>query len=119
MTGRTPSLRQTLTWKSPLWISPGTNLDERGRDIGAREVIVPDEAEAVRELYRQLLTGESLRNMAKYLNDKGFVTGRGNPSPRTSSTATAGTLAGFDVAGDALAGSGTVSAVAGPPKNCY
>jgi site-specific DNA recombinase len=53
-------------------------FDERGRDIGARDVVVPDEAEAVRELYRQLLTGESLRNMAKFLNDKGFVTGRGN-----------------------------------------
>lgn len=52
--------------------------DERGRDIGARDVVVPEEAEAVRELYRQLLSGESLRNMAKYLNDRGFVTGRGN-----------------------------------------
>jgi site-specific DNA recombinase len=62
-----------------VWINAPRLSDERGRDTGARDVVVAEEAEAIRELYRQLLGGESLRNMAKYLNDRGFVTGRGNP----------------------------------------
>lgn len=53
-------------------------FDDKGRDTGYREVIDPAEAEAVRELYRMVIAGETLRSMAKYLNDSGFKTGRGN-----------------------------------------
>ncbi|UKA57519.1 recombinase family protein [Arthrobacter sp. FW306-2-2C-D06B] len=52
--------------------------DDQGRDSGYREVIEPAEADAVRELYRMVIAGESLRGLAKYLNDRGFKTGRGN-----------------------------------------
>lgn len=52
--------------------------DENGRDTGYREVIVPAEADAIRELYRMVIAGESLRSLAGYLNDQGFKTGRGN-----------------------------------------
>lgn len=52
--------------------------DENGRDTGYREVIEPREAEAIRELYRMVIVGVSLRSLAAYLNDKGFTTGRGN-----------------------------------------
>jgi DNA invertase Pin-like site-specific DNA recombinase len=53
-------------------------IDDHGRDAGYREVIDPSEAEAIRELYRMVIAGESLRSLAKYLTDKGFKTGRGN-----------------------------------------
>ncbi|QYF89702.1 recombinase family protein [Arthrobacter sp. PAMC25284] len=52
--------------------------DDQGRDAGYREVIEPAQAEAIRELYRLLIAGESLRSLAAYLNDRGFKTGRGN-----------------------------------------
>jgi len=52
--------------------------DENGRDAGYREVIVPAEADAIRELYGMVIAGASLRSLAAYLNDKGFKTGRGN-----------------------------------------
>jgi DNA invertase Pin-like site-specific DNA recombinase len=52
---------------------------ENGRDAGYREVIVPAEADAIRELYGMVIAGASLRSLAAYLNDKGFTTGRGNP----------------------------------------
>jgi len=54
-------------------------IDDQGRDAGYREVIDSAQAEAIRELYRMLIAGESLRSLAKYLNDAGFQTGRGNP----------------------------------------
>ncbi|MFE8884921.1 recombinase family protein [Pseudarthrobacter enclensis] len=54
-------------------------IDDQGRDAGYREVIDPAQADAIRELYRMLIAGESLRSLAKYLNDAGFQTGRGNP----------------------------------------
>lgn len=53
-------------------------LDENGRDVGSRDVIVPAEAEAIRELYARAIAGDTLRYLAKYLNDQGFRTGRGN-----------------------------------------
>lgn len=53
--------------------------DDNGRDIGSQDVIDPAEAEAVRELYRRVIAGESLRFLAKYLNENGFTTIRGNP----------------------------------------
>lgn len=54
-------------------------IDDQGRNAGYREVIDPAQAEAIRELYRMVIAGESLRSLAKYLNDSGFQTGRGNP----------------------------------------
>lgn len=54
-------------------------IDDQGRKKGYREVVVPDEAEAIRELYRMVIAGESLRSLAAYLNNSGFQTGRGNP----------------------------------------
>lgn len=53
--------------------------DQNGRVIGARDVIHPEEAEAIRELYRLVIAGETLRNLAKYLNERGLTTIRGNP----------------------------------------
>ncbi|HEY9356707.1 MAG TPA: recombinase family protein [Arthrobacter sp.] len=53
-------------------------VDERGKDSGYREVVEPAEADAVRELYQMVIAGESLRSLAKYLNDRGFRTVRGN-----------------------------------------
>jgi site-specific DNA recombinase len=53
-------------------------LDENGRDVGTRDVVVPSEAEAIRELYARAIAGDTLRYLAKYLNDQGFRTGRGN-----------------------------------------
>jgi site-specific DNA recombinase len=54
-------------------------IDDHGRDAGYREVIDAEQAEAIRELYRMVIAGESLRSLAAYLNDNGFRTGRGNP----------------------------------------
>lgn len=54
-------------------------IDDNGRDIGSRDVIVPAEAEAIREVYARAIAGDSLRYLAKYLNEQGFTTGRGNP----------------------------------------
>jgi len=53
-------------------------IDDQGRDAGYREVIDPAQADAIRELYRMVIAGETLRSIAKYLNDAGFKTGRGN-----------------------------------------
>jgi site-specific DNA recombinase len=53
-------------------------LDENRRDSGYREVLDPEEADAIRELYRMVIAGESLRSLAAYLNGEGFKTGRGN-----------------------------------------
>lgn len=53
-------------------------MDESGRDSGYREVIEPAEAGAIRELYRMVIAGESLRSLAAHLNGRGFKTGRGN-----------------------------------------
>lgn len=53
-------------------------VDDAGRPKGFRDVLHPAEADAVRECYRMLLAGESLRSLAKYLNNSGFRTGRGN-----------------------------------------
>lgn len=53
-------------------------LDENGRQTGTRDAIVPAEAEAIRELYARAIAGDTLRYLAKHLNDKGFTTGRGN-----------------------------------------
>jgi site-specific DNA recombinase len=53
-------------------------LDDNGRDAGYREVIVEAEADAIRALYEMVSAGESLRNLAKYLTERGFKTGRGN-----------------------------------------
>jgi site-specific DNA recombinase len=53
-------------------------LDDQGRVSGYREDIVPAEADAIRELYQMVIAGASLRSLAKYLNDLGFKTGRGN-----------------------------------------
>ena len=53
-------------------------VDDAGRPAGFRDVIEPAEADAIRECYRMLIAGESLRSLAKYLNDHGFRTGRGN-----------------------------------------
>lgn len=53
--------------------------DESGKVTGSRDVVVPAEAEAIRELYARLIAGDTLRYLAKYLNDQGFKTGRGNP----------------------------------------
>jgi site-specific DNA recombinase len=54
-------------------------LDDNGRDIGSRDVIVPAEAEAIRTVYARAIAGDTLRYLAKYLNEQGFRTGRGNP----------------------------------------
>lgn len=54
-------------------------LDENGRAIGSRDVIVPAEAEVIRELYARAIAGDTLRYLAKYLNEKGFTTRQGNP----------------------------------------
>lgn len=53
-------------------------VDENGRDVGARDVIVPAEAVAIRELYARAIAGDTLRYLAKYLNDEGFTTRQGN-----------------------------------------
>lgn len=52
--------------------------DEKGRDVGYREVIDEAEADAIRALYDMVIAGHSLRSLAKYLTDRGFKTGRGN-----------------------------------------
>lgn len=52
--------------------------DEQGKPAGNRDVIVPEEAAALRELYRRIIAGESLRSAAKHLNDLGMPTRRGN-----------------------------------------
>lgn len=52
--------------------------DEQGRDVGYREVIDEAEAEAIRALYDMVIAGHTLRSLAKYLNERGFKTGRGN-----------------------------------------
>jgi DNA invertase Pin-like site-specific DNA recombinase len=54
-------------------------LDESGRAIGSRDVIVPAEAEAIREIYARAIAGDTLRYLAKYLNEQGFTTRQGNP----------------------------------------
>lgn len=54
-------------------------LDENGRAIGSRDVIVQAEAEAIRELYARAIAGDTLRYLAKYLNEQGFTTRQGNP----------------------------------------
>ncbi|MET4588859.1 recombinase family protein [Arthrobacter sp. 754] len=53
-------------------------LDENGRRIGSRDAIVPAEAEVIRELYARAIAGDTLRYLAKYLNEQGFRTGQGN-----------------------------------------
>ncbi|MFD1210964.1 recombinase family protein [Arthrobacter sp. GCM10027362] len=53
-------------------------LDDHGRETGFRDVVAPAEADALREVYRRAIAGESLRFLAKYLNDSGFTTIRGN-----------------------------------------
>jgi DNA invertase Pin-like site-specific DNA recombinase len=53
--------------------------DDNGRPAGYREVIDPEQADALRELYRMVIAGDSLRSLAAYLNARGFKTGRGNP----------------------------------------
>ncbi|MFJ5693324.1 recombinase family protein [Arthrobacter sp. NPDC093125] len=53
-------------------------IDDQGRNAGYREVIDPVQAEAVRELYRMVIAGQSLRSLAKYMTDRGFKTSRGN-----------------------------------------
>lgn len=53
-------------------------LDDQGRDAGYREVIDPVQADAVRELYRMVIAGQTLRSLAKYLKERGFKTSRGN-----------------------------------------
>jgi site-specific DNA recombinase len=52
--------------------------DDKGRIVGSNDVVVPGEADAMRELYRRVIAGESLRSLAAYLNGLGFVTGQGN-----------------------------------------
>ncbi len=52
--------------------------DDQGRVIGSRDVIHPAEGEAIRELYRMVIAGESLRSLAKHLNDRGFKTVHGH-----------------------------------------
>lgn len=52
--------------------------DDRGRITGSEDVIIPGEADAIKELYRRIIAGESLRSLATYLNDLGFKTGQGN-----------------------------------------
>lgn len=64
---------------TPFGYRRGRIIDDQGRDAGYREVIDPAQAEAIRELYRMVIAGDSLRSLATYLNDKGFMTGRGNP----------------------------------------
>nr|WP_306298267.1 recombinase family protein [Arthrobacter agilis] len=54
-------------------------LDESGRVVGTQDVIDAAEAEAIREIYRMVIAGDSLRSLAKYLNEKGMKTIRGNP----------------------------------------
>lgn len=54
-------------------------FDASGRDAGTRDVIKPAEAEAIRNVYAMAIAGDTLRYLAKYLNDQGFRTGRGNP----------------------------------------
>ncbi len=54
-------------------------LDERGRQTGSRDAIVPSEAAAIRELYSRAIAGDTLRYLAKFLNDQGFTTRQGNP----------------------------------------
>ncbi|WP_104061106.1 recombinase family protein [Arthrobacter sp. 4R501] len=53
-------------------------LDENGRQIGTCDAIVEAEAEAIRELYARAIAGDTLRYLAKYLNESGFKTGQGN-----------------------------------------
>jgi site-specific DNA recombinase len=50
--------------------------DERGRRTGSRDVLVPEQADVIREASRRLLGGESLRTIVKDLNRQGV------PSPR-------------------------------------
>lgn len=52
--------------------------DDRGRVIGSRDEIDPAEAEAIREMYQRVIAGDTLRSLAKYINDSGFTTTRGN-----------------------------------------
>ncbi|NMR29931.1 recombinase family protein [Crystallibacter degradans] len=53
--------------------------DEQGRDAGTRDVLEPAEAQAIRELYAMAIAGDTLRYLAKHLNERGFRTSRGNP----------------------------------------
>lgn len=48
------------------------------RRVDGRDVVEEVEAAAIRELYRRVVAGESLRSLAKYLNAQGFRTARGN-----------------------------------------
>lgn len=55
--------------------------DDNGRPAGSRTLIVPEEAEVLREWYRRVLAGESLRTLAKDAKQRGILTQRGNPWP--------------------------------------
>lgn len=53
-------------------------FNEQGRQVGVRDVIDPTEAKAIREVYGMAIKGDSLRYLAKHLNEQGFRTARGN-----------------------------------------
>lgn len=50
--------------------------DERGRAAGRKDVPIPEEAEIIRDWYRRVASGETLRSIAKDANQRG-LTSRG------------------------------------------
>lgn len=58
--------------------------DEAGRPIGNRDVPIPEEAAIIREWYQRVLSGETLRSIAKDATSRGIVTRQGKPWPGVS-----------------------------------
>ncbi|HRO30596.1 recombinase family protein [Citricoccus sp.] len=58
--------------------------DDQGRPIGNRDVIIPEEAAIIHEWYRRVLSGETLRSIAKDAKARGIRTRQGNPWPGVS-----------------------------------
>lgn len=55
------------------------DYDEQGRHLGSHDEIFEEQASVIREAARRLLAGESVRSIAKSLNDRGI------PSPKGGS----------------------------------
>lgn len=58
--------------------------DDNGRPIGNRDVPIPEEAAIIREWYQRVLSGETLRSIAKDANARGILTRQGGPWPGVS-----------------------------------
>lgn len=56
-----------------------TLTDESGRPAGRQDIPIPAEAEVLRDWYRRVANGETLRSIAKDANQRGLTTRTGKP----------------------------------------